>query len=111
MVECIDDDHIVAVVGKHTVELQLPDGTKVDVGKIFIARSSLLQQTISESDFAASLSIKLPRGVLQTWLDFDAALQRDFADVGTPPDEGEVQVAALMTAYHPRLPQGVASVR
>ena len=57
------------------VVLSLPDGSSVRVPKDTVRRSALLQEAIQAETNASSVSISLPRGVLQDWLQSVDALK------------------------------------
>ena len=53
----------------------LPDGSSVQVPHDIIRRSAMLQEAMHASDTAANVSITLPKGVLQDWLQSVDALK------------------------------------
>ena len=61
-------DRITVTEGGEVVTLCLPDGSSAEVPQATIRRSTTLQEAIQSSDAASKVSITLPRGVLQDWL-------------------------------------------
>ena len=53
----------------------LPDGSSVQVPQATVRRSATLQEAIRTSDTDSNVSISLPRGVLQDWLQSVDALE------------------------------------
>ena len=77
------------------VVLRLPDGSSVAVLQATVRRSAVLQDALHSSDTAVILSISLPRGVLQDWLQSVDALTAAASPAGHGTD----------IAHHPRLLQ------
>ena len=77
------------------VVLSLPDGSSVRVPKDTVRRSALLQEAIQAETNASSVSISLPRGVLQDWLQSVDALKAASSSVQH----------GMEIAHHPRLLQ------
>ena len=57
------------------VVFRLLDGSSVEVPQATVRRSAVLQEAIQTSHTAANMSITLPRGALQDWLQSADALK------------------------------------
>lgn len=68
-------DCIIVNYSDEGLVLSLPDGSSIEVPQLTIRRSALLQEAIQTLDAASKVSIQLPRGVLQDWLQCIDALK------------------------------------
>ena len=86
-------DNIPVTEREEDVVLCLPDGSSVQVPQATVRRSATLQEAIRTSDTDSNVSISLPRGVLQDWLQSVDALEAAAHATGQGTD----------IVHHPRL--------
>ena len=87
-------ERIVLEVRDSAVELGFPDGTRLDVPRDVIARSTLLTQTICSPEYNGHITLPVPKGVIQTWLLASALQSRSLCSPFSPE----------LSAYDPQLP-------
>ena len=61
-------DNITVTERDEGTVLRLPDGSSVEVPQATIRRSAVLQEGINTCDMDTNVSVTLPQGVLQDWL-------------------------------------------
>ena len=61
-------DNITVVERDEGIVFCLPDGSSVEVPQATIRRSAVLQEATNNCDTDTNVSVTLPRGVLQDWL-------------------------------------------
>ena len=88
-------DTITVTEGGEGVTLKLPDGSFVEVSHTTIHRSATLQEAIHTVDSAQDVSITMPRGTVQDWLQSVHELTAAATATGRCTD----------LAHHPRLLQ------